>query len=479
MSDDPGPDGAASVSGAADADAGAPERELRKGEDDRVLAGVCAGLGRYTGVDPVVWRTAFVLTSFAGATGLLLYIAAWMLIRDAHGGPATFEQMLNRGIPPRTVPTLLALGLAVATAFSLVGGLEWSTLVLAVPLVLGLLTARNRGVDLRGAFTRLRRDLETKEPPPATPSPEPTPAYYNPAQPWASAPHGPVDLAVVSERSAARKAGGRGDDEEEGEEGDADGEDRPGEGGVPGVSDPGGSAPCRGRRVSLASLALWTLVAGAVLVPVFVFGASSSLWSGRTVELLLGPETGVFFLSGALAVIGVYAVVGAWAGNPRGLMPMGTVVALLLSVASVNDLTQVRIGDETWRPTTVAAAEAAEHRLTLGSGTLDLTGLEDLGPGDTVDVSLRLDAGHVELILPEDARVAVTSEVGLGGVDVSWENGWNDMAGVSLTYEEVLEPAAGAGAEGGPRGGGGAEAPRINVRTDSLVGVVEVRRGEV
>ena len=55
---------------------------LRRDDDRRVIAGVCAGLGAYTGVDPVLWRTGFALTAFAGGTGLLLYVAAWMLMRD-------------------------------------------------------------------------------------------------------------------------------------------------------------------------------------------------------------------------------------------------------------------------------------------------------------------------------------------------------------------------------------------------------------
>lgn len=470
MTDDPVPEGApaASASGTAEADAGASVRELRKGDEDKVLAGVCAGLGRYTGVDPVVWRAAFVLTSFAGATGLLLYIAAWMLMRDAQGVPATFEQMLDRGIPPRTVPKLLAVGLAVATTFSLVGGLGWSTLVLAVPLVLGLLAARNRGVDLRTAFTELREDLRATDPPPATPSPEPTATYYNPAQPWASAPQGPVDLAVVAERGAARDAEGD-EDEEEGRSGE------PGGSGARGAED-GGRGP-GGRRLPLASLALWTVVAGAVVVSVLEFGWSSSLWSGRTADLLFGPETGVFFLAGSLAVVGVYALVGAWAGNPRGLLPMGAAAVLLVVLASVTDLTRVRIGDETWRPTTVAAAESGDHRLTVGSATLDLTGLEDLEPGEAVDVSLWMGAGRVELVLPEDAEVAVHSTIGLGGVDLG-EGGRDDVFGVTLDYEEVHGAAAEAGArDEEARGGDGTGTPRINVRTDSLVGVVEVKRG--
>ncbi|MFD3686842.1 PspC domain-containing protein [Nocardiopsis sp. NPDC058631] len=485
MADDPTTEGSGGGAFAASGSPGAPGggpatagtrsealgRELRKEDEDRVLGGVCAGLARYTQVDPVVWRTAFVLTAFASGTGLLLYIAAWMLMRGPEGGPATFEQMLNRSFPSRAVPKLLAVGLAVATAFSVVGGLGWSTLVLAIPLVLGLLTARNRGVDLRAAFAELRQDLRSKEPPPAAPVPGPTPTYYNPAQPWASAPQGPVDLAVVAERSAhADGADGVQEDDEP-----DDGAD----GWRGGGRDLGSDGTCR-TGAPLASFALWTVVTAAVLVPVTVFGWSPSLWSAQSATLLFGPETGVFFLSGVLAVVGLYALVGTWAGDPRGLMSMGLVAALALALASVTDLTRVRVGGETWRPATVAEAESGDHRLTVGSGTLDLSGLGDLEPGETADVSVSMGAGHLEVVLPDDARVALTTDVGFGVVDLGGTEDGGELVGRSLVHEEVYEPAGDSGGGAGEASAedGAADPPLINVRTDSLVGVVEVRHGE-
>ncbi|MFW6640014.1 PspC domain-containing protein [Nocardiopsis algeriensis] len=437
----PGPDG----SGVA-AETVSPDPVLRKGDDDRVLAGVCAGLGRYTGIDPVVWRTGFVLTAFGGAAGVILYVGAWMTMRDAQGGPATVEQMLNRSIPSRAVPKLLGVGLAVATAFSLVGGFGWSTLVLAVPLVVGVLAARNRGVDLRAAFAELRDDLASEEPPPQTPAPGPKPAYYNPAQPWASAQPGPVDLAAVAERVADVEAE----------------EDEPA--GQPGPE------RCRGRGAPLGSLALWVLVVAGVLSSAAVLGWSS-VWSTQTVQLLLGPGTGVFFLSGALAVVGVFAVVGTWAGSTRGLFLIGTVLTALLMLVSVTDLTQARLGQEVWRPGTVAEAEAGNHRLHGGTAVLDLTGMEDLGPGEEVDVSLRVDTGRTELLLPGDARVELSSRVGAGAVYVGSPERTVAETGFGLLVEEDL---------GAVEGGAGKsdDPPVVRVSTVSAVGVVEVRHGE-
>lgn len=443
-------------------------RELRKADEDRVLAGVCSGLGHYTGLDPVVWRAAFALTAFAGGTGVLLYLVAWMLMRDSGGGPATIEQMLNRSIPPQAVLKLLALGLAVATAFSLVGGFGWSTLVLAVPLVLGVLVARGRGVDLRAAFTGLGEELRAKEPPPQTPVAGPSPSYYNPAQPWASAPAGPVDLAVVAERTSHG-------DRSDGDEGGGGGEVPEGDGG----GGPGGRGPERcvgGRRrgVRLAVAALWTVLAAAVLTPILVFDGEASVWSTDTLELLLGPETGVFFLAGALGLVGLLGVVGTWAGDPRGLGLLGVLLTLGLVLVSTVDVTRVRIGEDVWRPTTVAEAEAGgAPRFTVGDLTVDLTAIGDLEPGEAVDVRAEIGRGRLLLLLPEDARVEVTADVGLGVLDPSATVGGkgegDERIGVTRELSEVFEPVGATGDD---------EVPLIRVDTDVRVGVVEVRRGE-
>ena len=51
-----------------------------------MIAGVCGGLGRYLGVDPVLLRIAFVVLAIAGGGGFLLYIVSWILIPEERGG---------------------------------------------------------------------------------------------------------------------------------------------------------------------------------------------------------------------------------------------------------------------------------------------------------------------------------------------------------------------------------------------------------
>lgn len=61
---------------------------LTRSTDDKVLAGVSGGLGRYFGIDPLVFRIAFVVLALAGGSGVLLYLVGWLLIADDRGDSA-------------------------------------------------------------------------------------------------------------------------------------------------------------------------------------------------------------------------------------------------------------------------------------------------------------------------------------------------------------------------------------------------------
>lgn len=61
-------------------------RLLRRSPDDKVIAGVCGGLARYLGVDPVLLRIAFVVLAVAGGGGILIYVVAWILIPEEREG---------------------------------------------------------------------------------------------------------------------------------------------------------------------------------------------------------------------------------------------------------------------------------------------------------------------------------------------------------------------------------------------------------
>ncbi len=58
-------------------------KKLYRSTKDKVLAGVCGGLGEYFDVDPTLVRLATVLLCLYAGTGLLVYIIAAIIIPEA------------------------------------------------------------------------------------------------------------------------------------------------------------------------------------------------------------------------------------------------------------------------------------------------------------------------------------------------------------------------------------------------------------
>jgi signal transduction histidine kinase len=52
-------------------------RSFETSPDERVIAGVCAGIAQTLGVDPTLVRLVFALLALAGGAGILLYLALW------------------------------------------------------------------------------------------------------------------------------------------------------------------------------------------------------------------------------------------------------------------------------------------------------------------------------------------------------------------------------------------------------------------
>ncbi len=53
---------------------------LYRSETERMLGGVCGGLGEYLSLDPVFIRLFFVLLFFGHGSGLFLYIVLWVIM---------------------------------------------------------------------------------------------------------------------------------------------------------------------------------------------------------------------------------------------------------------------------------------------------------------------------------------------------------------------------------------------------------------
>lgn len=56
------------------------DKHLRRSKTDKMIAGICGGLGKYFGLDPTILRLVFVLLMIFAGTGLLAYLIMWLVI---------------------------------------------------------------------------------------------------------------------------------------------------------------------------------------------------------------------------------------------------------------------------------------------------------------------------------------------------------------------------------------------------------------
>jgi phage shock protein PspC (stress-responsive transcriptional regulator) len=153
--------------------ASAPPRRLARRLDERLLGGVAGGVADYLGVDVVLVRLGFVVTTFVGGLGVIAYVIGWIVLPVA---PSTSPgAVAHRDRRQLVGYALVALGLLV------IGGrLGWSFEGGGAfwPLVL---------IGLGGAVLWLRTRDVAHEVAPAQPVPG-APAPPTPTRPMTEAP---------------------------------------------------------------------------------------------------------------------------------------------------------------------------------------------------------------------------------------------------------------------------------------------------
>ena len=55
-------------------------RKLYRSRRNKIIAGVCGGLGEHLGIDPLLVRLFFFLMIFANGIGILLYLILWVIV---------------------------------------------------------------------------------------------------------------------------------------------------------------------------------------------------------------------------------------------------------------------------------------------------------------------------------------------------------------------------------------------------------------
>ncbi len=72
------------------------QKKLYRSRSNRMIAGICGGLGEYFDIDPTLIRLAVAFFTLWWGGGLLLYIIAWFIIPEA---PQPEEQVSSHILP--------------------------------------------------------------------------------------------------------------------------------------------------------------------------------------------------------------------------------------------------------------------------------------------------------------------------------------------------------------------------------------------
>lgn len=157
--------------------AAAPPKELHRSREDRLLAGVAGGLGRYFDISPNFFRAGFAILTLVGGAGILLYLAAALVIPEEGRADSIAAEALKRY---RDRPWLLAGVALVGIAFlSLVAqadfwpdsGFAWTLLVVGVVTIAIAQRGRGKPRASEGASEPATAEAPTQPLAPPTPKP--------------------------------------------------------------------------------------------------------------------------------------------------------------------------------------------------------------------------------------------------------------------------------------------------------------------
>ena len=72
-------------------------RRLLRLRSNRMIAGVCGGLGVYLGIDPTFVRVFFVLLAFSNGIGVLVYLLMWIIVPPEDTANASLRDIARTG----------------------------------------------------------------------------------------------------------------------------------------------------------------------------------------------------------------------------------------------------------------------------------------------------------------------------------------------------------------------------------------------
>ncbi|MEU9325309.1 PspC domain-containing protein [Streptomyces canus] len=402
----------------------APSAPLRFRRDRRhkLLAGVCAGLGRQCDMDPVIFRITLTVLSATGGIGLIFYGFAWLLVPYDDEEENEVRKLLTGRVDGQALTGVL---------FALVGCGVFLTMlsntgVLTFAVVLSLLLAG------AGYWSRHR----------STPDPDPLSAQaVADAPPEAQAPPVPAGYPswwrdpIVKDGTHVGGTGYLW--------GPSDSRDRD----IAAAVNIGLGAPWsrrediravhtrgpkpRGPRWIGGWVFLLALLAGGI--------GTGATWEHHALGTSL--QTG---LSCALIVLGLGIAISSFLGRTgAGSIFLAVVTAGLLATAAAlpKDITTHWVRTN-WTPAAVQDIRP-EYELGTGVGTLDLSHV-DFTKGRTVTTQADVGVGRLVVIVPADVTVQAVIDVGVGDIQLPGDGQEDVDVAPGKRKEVTLKPVSGA-----------------------------------
>lgn len=389
----------------------APAPRLTRSRGQKVIGGVCGGLGRHYDLDPVIFRVVLGVLSVTGGLGLVAYGFAWLLMPLEGEEESEGRRLLSGRVEGQALTALL---------FAVVGcGLFLSMLGRGtVHFFAALLLLCAGGAAY---WSKHRREAESGEsavdeataqtvadaPPETAPPPVPrSPSWWRDPLTKDGAAHGDYLWGPDDEPH----------DEEEAEAGSA--RRAPGRSGI-------------GGWIWLAAVCAGVNATGAVW-------GSPSLGD----SLAMG-------LACALGVFGLGFVLSAWYGRAGGGTAFWALLTTVLLVGALclPDSITASWSRRTWQPATAAQLQG-QYELGSGEAALDLRNLE-LRDGQRVAAGADVGLGTLTVTVPRDVRTVIRGELGIGELRLPGDGRSGDADFVARQQRSViLEPSGGGEASG-------------------------------
>jgi len=373
---------------------------LHRSVTDARVAGVCGGIAERYRIDPLLVRLAAVIIALSSGVGLVLYGAAWLLLPRGAGQPALMRAFPRVARVRSRTWSVVVSGAALVVLVLV--GMAFNASLLPTIVVLGILYASQLRPGTKGSpavgpgsVPQRPQQYQTMPGPMAGEWPllAPPPGQLivtTPAGPWR--PTNRYGQPLSAQECATYYA----------------------------VPDPIGLyqrpqplAPQRRSRVI-------ALVAGLAIAAIF------AMMSLLGAFVLMPPVT---YLAVGLVGVGVTLIVGAFTGRPSGFIAIA--LALVLVAGAVSSTAQ---GSGSQQYDSYSSTRDLPDQISVtGNYVLDLS---QLPIDETKSVSVHVDNGNAQVILPASGNYTVSWDDSYGNVTMPDGSGGQGSGG----YNRILDP---------------------------------------